>query len=85
MKTNSESRIELRNLQILKKMLEKSSQFLPSGGCISGNTEVLKEHIPNLRTIAVEPYLVRNVSGGDTSGTHKLALGKRRTIALSRI
>ena len=30
MKTHSESRIELRNPQILKKMLEKSSQFLPS-------------------------------------------------------
>ena len=30
MKTCSESRIELRNLQILKKMLEKSSQFLSS-------------------------------------------------------
>ena len=30
MKTYSESRIELRNLQILKKMLETSSQFLSS-------------------------------------------------------
>ena len=30
MKTYSESRIELRNLQILTKMLEKSSQFLSS-------------------------------------------------------
>ena len=30
MKTCSESRIKLRNLQILKKMLEKSSQFLQS-------------------------------------------------------
>ena len=30
MKTYSESRIELRNLKILKKMLEKSSQFLSS-------------------------------------------------------
>ena len=30
MKTYSESRIKLRNLKILKKMLEKSSQFLPS-------------------------------------------------------
>ena len=30
MKTYSESRIELQNLQILKKMLEKSSQFLSS-------------------------------------------------------
>jgi len=27
MKTYSESRIELRNLQMLKKMLEKSTQF----------------------------------------------------------
>jgi len=30
MKTYSESKIELQNLQILKKMLEKSSQFLSS-------------------------------------------------------
>ena len=30
MKAYSESRIELQNLQILKKMLGKSSQFLPS-------------------------------------------------------
>ena len=30
MKTYSESRIELWNLQIFKKMLEKSSQFLSS-------------------------------------------------------
>ena len=30
MKTDSEGRIELRNLQTLKKMLEKSSQFLSS-------------------------------------------------------
>ena len=30
MKTYSESRIELRNPQMLKKMLEKSSQFLSS-------------------------------------------------------
>ena len=30
MKTYSEGRIELRNLQILKKMLEKLSQFLSS-------------------------------------------------------
>ena len=30
MKIYSESRIELRNLQILKKILEKSSQFLSS-------------------------------------------------------
>ena len=42
------------------------------GGCISGNSEVLKERIPNLKTIGVEPHNVRNISGGDTGGTHKL-------------
>ena len=42
------------------------------GGCVSGNSEVLKDNIPSLKTIGVEPYNVRNVSGGDTSGTHKL-------------
>lgn len=42
------------------------------GGCISGNSEILKEKMPNLKTIAVEPLHVRNISGGDTSGTHKL-------------
>lgn len=42
------------------------------GGCISGNAEVLKESNPGIKVVAVEPYLVRNISGGDTSGTHQL-------------
>ncbi len=42
------------------------------GGCISGNAEILKEFNPETRIIAVEPYHVRNVSGGDTSGRHRL-------------
>ena len=42
------------------------------GGCISGNSEVLKGRVPNMKTIGVEPYHVRNISGGDTGGTHKL-------------
>ncbi|MDE4176459.1 cysteine synthase family protein [Phaeobacter sp. PT47_59] len=42
------------------------------GGCISGNAEVLKDADPNTRIIAIEPDQVRNVSGGDTSGTHRL-------------
>jgi cysteine synthase A len=42
------------------------------GGCISGNAEILKEHNPETRIIGVEPYYVRNVSGGDTSGKHRL-------------
>ncbi len=42
------------------------------GGCISGNAEVLKQQIPGINITAVEPLHVRNISGGDTSGTHKL-------------
>ncbi|MYM56669.1 PLP-dependent cysteine synthase family protein [Thalassovita mangrovi] len=42
------------------------------GGCISGNAEMLKAHDPTTRVIGVEPYHVRNISGGDTGGTHKL-------------
>ena len=43
-----------------------------TGGCFSGNSEVLKEKIPGIRCIAIEPYYVRALSGGDKSGTHKL-------------
>lgn len=42
------------------------------GGCISGNAEMLKAHDPATRVIGVEPYHVRNISGGDTGGSHKL-------------
>ncbi|MEQ9403948.1 MAG: cysteine synthase family protein [Cyclobacteriaceae bacterium] len=42
------------------------------GGCFSGNSEIFKEQIPGIRCIAVEPYHVRNISGGDTSGKHRL-------------
>ncbi len=42
------------------------------GGCISGNAEVLEEAAPGVRVVAVEPYHVRNISGGDTSGKHRL-------------
>jgi cysteine synthase A len=42
------------------------------GGCISGNAEMLKQLAPGVKVVAVEPYYVRNISGGDTSGTHRL-------------
>ena len=43
-----------------------------SGGCLSGNAEILKEKIPDLKVVAGEPYYVRNISGGDTGGKHRL-------------
>ena len=43
-----------------------------TGGCFSGNAEVFKKEIPGIRCIAIEPYHVRALSGGDTSGKLKL-------------
>jgi cysteine synthase len=43
-----------------------------TGGSFSGNAEVLKTEIPRIRCIAIEPLRVRMLSGGDTSGVHKL-------------
>ncbi|MCX6328074.1 MAG: cysteine synthase family protein [Bacteroidia bacterium] len=43
-----------------------------TGGCFSGNAEIFKDEVPGIRCIAVEPLNVRSLSGGDTSGTHKL-------------
>jgi cysteine synthase A len=42
------------------------------GGCISGNAEIFKEHRPGTRIVGVEPDCVRNISGGDTNGKHRL-------------
>jgi len=43
-----------------------------TGGCFSGNSEILKNKITGIRCIALEPMNVRSLSGGDISGTHKL-------------
>ena len=43
-----------------------------TGGSFSGNAEAFKKEIPNIRCIAIEPFNVRALSGGDVSGTHKL-------------
>jgi cysteine synthase len=43
-----------------------------TGACFSGNSEVFKNEIPGIRCIPVEPYGVRALSGGDTSGKHRL-------------
>ena len=47
-------------------------QVVGGGGCISGNSEILKAANPQLKVTAVEPLHVRNISGGSTSGKHKL-------------
>ncbi len=43
-----------------------------TGGSFSGNAEILKKEIPGIRCVAIEPFNVRSLSGGDISGTHRL-------------
>lgn len=43
-----------------------------TGGCFSGNSEVFKKEIPHIRCIGIEPDKLRFLSGGDTSGSHRL-------------
>lgn len=43
-----------------------------TGGCFSGNAEILKKEVPGIRCLAIEPYNVRALSGGNISGTHRL-------------
>ncbi len=43
-----------------------------TGGCFSGNSELFKKEIPTIRCIPVQPFNVRALSGGDTTGTHRL-------------
>lgn len=43
-----------------------------TGGSFSGNAEVFKKELSNIRCIAIEPFNVRALSGGDISGTHRL-------------
>lgn len=43
-----------------------------TGGCFSGNAEILKAEVPGVRCIPLEPLHVRALSGGEKTGTHKL-------------
>lgn len=61
--------------EILETLDNKIDEFIMgvgTGGCFSGNSEIFKREIANIRCIAIEPYNVRSLSGGDISGTHRL-------------
>ena len=57
---------------VLGKDIDEFIMGVGTGGCFSGNAEWLKTEIPTIRCIAIEPYYVRALSGGDMSGKHKL-------------
>ena len=59
-------------LDVLGNDIDEFIMGVGTGGCFSGNAEVFKNEMPNIRCIAIEPLNVRALSGGDISGTHKL-------------
>jgi len=74
MKAYSESRIELRNLQILKKMQEKSSQFLSSEQpCEPERLDV------TLNFSGVEKY-IRKTCGCGQSGGHSIRVLNEKSV-----
>jgi cysteine synthase A len=69
---NAYHRMAKEIIDVLGKDIDEFVAGVGTGGCFSGNAEVFKVQIPGIRCIAVEPSNVRALSGGDTSGTHKL-------------
>ena len=59
-------------IDVLGKNVDEFIMGVGTGGCFSGNSEILKNEIQNIRCLAIEPLHVRALSGGDTSGKHKL-------------
>lgn len=59
-------------LDVLGNDIDEFLMGVGTGACFSGNSEVFKKEISGSRCIAIEPSNVRSLSGGDTSGTHKL-------------
>ncbi|MFA7361321.1 MAG: cysteine synthase family protein [Candidatus Kapaibacterium sp.] len=59
-------------IDVLGKNIDEFIMGVGTGGSFSGNAEVFKEVIPNIRCIPIEPKNVRALSGGDITGNHKL-------------
>lgn len=59
-------------MDVLGNQIDEFIAGVRTGACFSGNAEIFKEKIPNIKCIPIEPFHVRSLSGGETSGTHKL-------------
>jgi len=59
-------------IEVLGNDINEFIMGVGTGGCFSGNSEVFKNEITKIRCIPIEPLNVRSLSGGNTSGTHKL-------------
>lgn len=59
-------------ISVLGEPFDVFIQGVGTGASFSGNAEVLKSEMPDIRCIAIEPFYVRGLSGGDVSGKHRL-------------
>jgi cysteine synthase A len=69
---NAYHRMAHEIMHVLGTRIDEFIMGVGTGGSFSGNAEVLKEKIPGVRCMAIEPEHVRALSGGDISGSHKL-------------
>jgi cysteine synthase len=57
---------------VLGKDIHEFMTGVGTGGSFSGNAEAFKKDVPAVRCIAIEPFNVRALSGGNISGSHRL-------------
>jgi cysteine synthase len=57
---------------VLGNQVNEFIQGVGTSGSFSGNADILKNQIPGIRCIAIEPSNLRALSGGDITGRHKL-------------
>ena len=71
---------------VLGKNIHEFITGVGTSGSFSGNAEIFKQEVPGVRCIAIEPYNVRALSGGDISGTHRLeGIGSGFVPAICRL
>src|SRR5262245_12934097 len=55
---------------VLGKDIHEFIMGVGTGGCFSGNAEILRAEVPGVRCVAIEPAHVRALSGGEKTGSH---------------
>jgi cysteine synthase len=59
-------------IAVLGNSIDEFIMGVGTGGCFSGNAEIFKKEIPGIKCIAIEPFHVRALSGGEKTGSHRL-------------
>jgi cysteine synthase A len=59
-------------IAVLGDSIDEFIMGVGTGGCFSGNAEIFKKEIPGIKCIAIEPFHVRALSGGEKTGSHRL-------------